>query len=222
MSANTLRDLPSFRVHSGSASVAEVEQEEQLDTALAGHAQIVVWRRHRRRDSNEPLARYLDECEPFNIREPLNPGQLIGERFTRPFESDEHIRTKVADYMDECLRVFRSFCGERPIRARLELTEKQNCPKFHVDNVQVRLVSTLVGPGTQWVASEVVQQIRERSDCRDHLHARPGEIAMADRGDIVILRGKLSAADPSHWSLHRSPPLGDDERRLVFKLTQPR
>jgi hypothetical protein len=45
---------------------------------------------------------------------------------------------------------------------------------------------------------------------------------MADSGDIVILKGKLSGSDRSHRSLHRSPPLGDEERRLVFKLTQRR
>jgi hypothetical protein len=221
MSAKTLLDLPSYRLDS-SPCVAEVERREAISSAIEGDAQIIVWRRHRTRASKEPLASFLETCEPFNIRETLNPGQLVGEGFRRPFEADKGIREQVAKDIRESLRLFRSVCGARPIRARLELTEKQNCPKFHVDNVRLRLVSTLVGPGTQWVRREVVRQIRQRSSCQDHLHARPEEIEMADSGDIVILKGKLSGSDRSHRSLHRSPPLGDEERRLVFKLTQRR
>ena len=86
------------------------------------------------------------------------------------------------------------------VEVRLDLTDKQSCPKFHCDNVLVRLVTTYVGPGTEYV---------ERHAADTLLRVAPGS--------LVLLKGHRH---PTHADrvLHRSPPLRPGTRRLCVAI----
>ena len=86
------------------------------------------------------------------------------------------------------------------VEVRLDLTDKQSCPKFHCDNVLVRLVTTYVGPGTEYVERHAA----------DTLHR-------VAPGSLVLLKGHRH---PTHADrvLHRSPPLRPGTRRLCVAI----
>jgi hypothetical protein len=87
------------------------------------------------------------------------------------------------------------------MQVRLEVIETDACRKFHADNVAVRLLMPLVGPGTQW--------IRAGSDGLIH-HLQPG--------DVGLFKGWQWTDDPR--ILHRSPPIvATGETRLLLALT---
>jgi len=86
------------------------------------------------------------------------------------------------------------------------------CPRFHVDRVGVRLVTTLVGPGTEYVASEHVNRAMlghaagGASDDSSGL-LRPGAvIARAEAGDVVLMKGESWPGNAGRGAVHRSPP----------------
>lgn len=86
------------------------------------------------------------------------------------------------------------------------------CPRFHVDRVGVRLVTTLVGPGTEYVASEHVNRAMlghaagGASDDTSGL-LRPGAvIARAEAGDVVLMKGESWPGNAGSGAVHRSPP----------------
>jgi hypothetical protein len=68
--------------------------------------------------------------------------------------------------------------------------ETDACRKFHADQVTVRLLMPLVGPGTQWVHANAEPQVPE------------GELRI---GDVGLFKGRVWAEEPV--ILHRSPPI---------------
>ncbi|MGF1582918.1 MAG: DUF1826 domain-containing protein [Gemmataceae bacterium] len=43
---------------------------------------------------------------------------------------------------------------------RVEVVDKQSCPKFHRDNVRIRMVTTYHGPTTEYVPTSELEQIQ--------------------------------------------------------------
>ncbi len=51
---------------------------------------------------------------------------------------------------------FSEFTGAQAIRLRMSHARFPTCPRFHIDGVELRLIATLTGPGTEWLhASDV-------------------------------------------------------------------
>jgi len=86
------------------------------------------------------------------------------------------------------------------VEVRLDLADVQACPKFHCDNVLVRMVTTYVGPGTEYIETR-----------------RPDVIHRAAPGSLVFLKGHRH---PTHRGsiLHRSPTLPRGSRRLSVAI----
>jgi len=84
----------------------------------------------------------------------------------------------------------------RRVDVRLDVANHQLCPKFHCDDLTVRLMTTYAGPGTEYVHRET-----------------PHIIHSAKPGSLLFLKG---TRHPSHAdsTLHRSPRLHEAQRRV--------
>lgn len=107
---------------------------------------------------------------------------------------------------------FATITRARRLRLTFGPVRTDQCRKFHVDWIRFRLVSTYVGPGTQWVSNEHVR--------RDVLDAEPRaapdhnrgvvrdlrRVRHAQTGAVVLMKGEHSG-DPVPGVVHRSPPI---------------
>lgn len=108
-----------------------------------------------------------------------------------------------------CTEFARCCAGEgslpRAVRAQLvvsaqnDLKNAQRCPRYHTDQVPVRLVATLCGSGTQVLPTTSVD--RGASPLRDD--TVPYD---ATPGDVLMLVGASSAGGAQRAAVHRSPP----------------
>jgi hypothetical protein len=88
------------------------------------------------------------------------------------------------------------------------------CPRFHVDHVPVRLITTYAGIGSQWLREGVMD--RRQLGQAD---AEPGErIEQIHCGEVALLKGTKWHGNEAHGLIHRSPSLKTDERRLILTL----
>jgi len=105
----------------------------------------------------------------------------------------------------------RHFCealGLGRFEVRLEVVTTDSCRKFHADYVRARLITTYVGPGTDWLDSREADALARG--------ARPERINRMQAGDVGIFKGKLASLQPA---IHRSPPIAaTGETRLLLVL----
>ena len=91
--------------------------------------------------------------------------------------------------------------GSTQVALRLEVVESDACRKFHADYVTLRMISTYMGRGTQWLAAD------DRDDAQAIREITPGTVA--------IFKGRRLLDDPP--ILHRSPPIAaSGDKRLLL------
>ena len=106
--------------------------------------------------------------------------------------------------------------GAKRIGLRLRALDKAMCPRFHVDHVPVRLITTYAGIGSQWLEEGVM----ERSQL-GHQQAEPtraGLIQQVNAGEVALLKGEKWQGNEGAGLIHRSPALAPGERRLILTL----
>ena len=87
------------------------------------------------------------------------------------------------------------------------------CRKFHVDWVVLRLLTTWVGPGTEWLDDADVDRrhVGASACCPDDANKaivrRPDAIRRAHAGEVLLMKGEAWPGNSGRGVVHRSPPI---------------
>jgi hypothetical protein len=93
---------------------------------------------------------------------------------------------------------------------RLEVVTTDSCRKFHADYVSARLITTYVGPGTEWLDSAAADAVARGQ--------QPPRINRMAPGDVGLFKGKLASLHPA---IHRSPPISQSGARRLLLVLNP-
>lgn len=101
----------------------------------------------------------------------------------------------------------------RRVGLRLQVLSSAMCPRFHVDHVPLRLLSTYAGPGSEWLEEGAIdrsQLAREQPDA--------SAVRQLGSGEVALLKGEKWLGNQGGGLVHRSPALLNGERRLILSL----
>lgn len=104
------------------------------------------------------------------------------------------------------------------VRLQLHAVHHQHCPRFHVDSVGVRLITTYAGAATQWLRERDV--VRERVGQGPVMEAPVKPTAgpqQLECFDVALMKGRSWRGNRRFGVVHRSPPT-DGRARLVLTL----
>lgn len=110
------------------------------------------------------------------------------------------------------------------IGIRLQVLDRAMCPRFHTDRLGCRLVSTYLGPGTEWLQNHLLDRTKlgpgsmGSSDEESGLIADDGCIQQVSTGDIVLLKGEGWYDNEGLGAVHRSPAVMHNEKRIVVTM----
>lgn len=119
--------------------------------------------------------------------------------------------------MSRLISIFSIVSEGRELKFRLLTTDTDDCRRFHLDRLHLRLLCTYQGPGTEWLTDaqvdrEALVRCRPNSEVK-----RYGEASRFETFWVGILRG-----DPKnigYGQVHRSPPIADSGRvRVLFSI----
>lgn len=173
----------------------------RLDPMTIGEAQVAL---------SQPSFRLLTTVTPSK-----GPGPLAAQMAGLPRLAEEvHFWTEVLAELTGC----------ELVGVRLARLEAPMCPRFHVDKVTVRVVSTFVGDGTEYLAEEDVDRRwlgHAAGGVSDEASGlmRPGaRIRRAEVSDVVLLKGEAWPRNLGRGAVHRSPAASSASPRLVMTL----
>ena len=107
---------------------------------------------------------------------------------------------------------------------RLTMLDSAMCPKFHVDQIPCRLVTTYTGIATQWLESKDIDRSKLGrasvgiADDLSGLFDNDLAIKQMQAGDVGLLKGSGWKGNEGAGLVHRSPGLMLNERRLLLTL----
>ncbi|MDH4569730.1 DUF1826 domain-containing protein [Pseudomonas sp. BN414] len=113
------------------------------------------------------------------------------------------------------VRAFACLVDARRIGLRLRRLDRAMCPRFHVDHVPLRLITTYAGAGSQW--------LREGEMPRSGLGNPASEPEGVDNqqmgaGHVALFKGEKWLGNEGRGIIHRSPQLAPGESRLLLTL----
>ncbi|MCG8292852.1 MULTISPECIES: DUF1826 domain-containing protein [Pseudomonas] len=116
---------------------------------------------------------------------------------------------------DVCWLVAAYTCllGARRVGLRLRVLDSAMCPRFHVDHVPLRLLSSYAGAGSEWLEEAAIDRSRLLGD-----QPSVDNIRRLAVGDVALLKGEKWHGNEGAGLIHRSPQASSNERRLLLSL----
>ena len=182
-----------------------VNEKGSLDDIFCNNNNISILKRQLSEDLST-------SCEYFYKKNPnLAFSKIINinsfkKKLNTEFESDKNISVLIYDIYE----VVKKFCiifETDKVWLRLDSIDRPMCPNFHTDDVKCRMVTTYLGPGTQWIPQHLIDKNMTKAD-----------IMQLNVGDIALLKGEGWKGNEGNGLIHRSPHSNTTYKRLYMTV----
>ncbi len=201
---------------------AESEQANVLTRIYQETINIAIWERRLPETILRDLQVALNQGWTLNLRRQLQT-QHIATDLAIMVGDFEQIPGFIY-HIEELVEMFACLFDTPLVGLRLTTLDRAMCPRFHVDRVPCRLVSTLVGRGTEWLPHHLVDRSKlgpgsnGLKDEQSGLFPDPFSIQQLNCGDVALLKGELWEGNEGAGLVHRSPQVAAGETRLMLSL----
>lgn len=113
--------------------------------------------------------------------------------------------------------LFACLLDARAVGVRLRTLDKAMCPRWHVDKVPVRLITSYVGPGSEWLTEQDSPRQQLGGPAVDSWNEDASARALAC-GEVALVKGERWQGNEGRGLVHRSPCLSAGQRRLLLTL----
>ncbi len=183
---------------------------------------IVIWQRKLNDALQESVARFLTTNTYFKSVMTVTPDstyEAVIEALGR-FDGADVISEDVALLVDMFCCLFEL----KRAGLRFSVLNQAMCPRFHVDKVPCRLITTYQGVATEWLADKDVDRSKlgagnlGKVDAESGLYRSSRDIQQLNQGDVALLKGELWVGNENAGLVHRSPAVADKQPRLMLTL----
>lgn len=178
----------------------------------AKEVNVAIWQRALPPLVRGAVAGWAAQATPFEAVLRIVDAELAMLQEPLARVADPDARTWLFEDVRSLARELAERAGVARVRVSLGPVRTDQCRKFHVDHLRMRLVTTYAGPGTEWIASEHVERaVLDHPpscpcDANQQILRAGGEVRRCDAGDVLIMKGaRYGGAEPG--AVHRSPPI---------------
>jgi len=136
----------------------------------------------------------------------------------------DNTQLELCESIAELVDMFCHLFELKRVGLRLTVLNRAMCPRFHVDRVPTRLVTTFQGTATEWLPHQAVNREKlglgnnGKPDSESGLYKNSHDIQQLSCGEVALLKGELWEGNENAGLVHRSPALPADESRLLLTL----
>lgn len=187
---------------------------------------IVIWQR----DLEQALTNAVNTLISTNAIKPLELAVSPDDAFDKlvtALKPDDNNRDETDALCKDIALLVEMFCCLFDLKRaglRLKIVDKPMCPRFHVDKIPCRLVTTYQGVATQWLNHSDVERSKLGTGNLGKPDEEPGlfkslnNINQLQQGDVALLKGEYWDENEGAGLVHRSPPVATNEQRLLLTL----
>ena len=181
---------------------------------------IAIWQRKLPTVLQSSVKTFLELNPTFQTKMILTPQDalsLVSESFNKNM-------AEVSEDIAELVNMFCYLFELKQVAMRLKVLDGAMCPKFHVDRVPCRLVTTYQSIASEWLPHEVIDYTKlgwgsnGLPDSESGLYQSENNIQKLSCGDVALLKGTLWEGNENAGLVHRSPVVPANEKRLVLTL----
>lgn len=202
-------------------------QASALTDIYQQHINIAIWQNQLSDSLSYSAQSLLSNLNHIKVVLTVTPDNVIDKliNHNQAFAKEPQLCQHIATLVD----MFCTLFDLKRAGLRLSGLDKAMCPKFHVDFVPCRLVTTLHGPATQWLPNDIVDRSKLGSgggglpDATSGIMQSPNDIKQLNTGDVALLKGEgwLNDENTNNQGfglIHRSPSITNQSPRLLLTL----
>lgn len=190
------------------------DQAEVLGEIYQPEVNLAVWQRDLGREIEHYMAQLAASNRQVNLRCLVGTGEEMREETTTQLNRvlpDFDGREGLVDNICELVEMYQCLFEPEQIGIRLATLQRAMCPKFHVDYLPARMVTTYSGAGTHWLP--------EPEDDNPRIPAiEPKQFEQITTGDVALLKGDGWFENEGFGVVHRSLPVAEGETRMFLSL----
>jgi len=189
---------------------------------------IVIWQR----DLEQTLTSAVNTFFSANALKPIELAVSPDDAFDqliKALKPEDNNRDEIKALCEDITLLVEMFCCLFDLKhagLRLKILDKPMCPRFHVDKIPCRLVTTYQGVATQWLNHSDVNRSKlgtgnlGKPDEESGLIKSLNNINQLTEGDVALLKGEYWDENEGAGLVHRSPPLAgtNSAPRLLLTL----
>ncbi|WP_335988339.1 DUF1826 domain-containing protein [Pseudoalteromonas sp. CH_XMU1449-3] len=183
---------------------------------------IAIWQRNLTEQLQSEVAESITANPELSINAVINQNTIVADinKALEKLPQAEELKADLAQLVDMFCYLFEL----KRTGLRLRVLERAMCPRFHVDRVPCRLVSTYCGSGSQWLQNAGLDRTKlgaghqGLSDEKSGLMTANTKIHSLNVGDVALLKGETWQNNEGKGLVHRSPALAAGEKRLLVTL----
>lgn len=200
----------------------EGSQSEVLSNISQPEINIVIWKRNLSNSLVQAADSILDaqpNLEKWMICSPQDTCATI-QQVIGPLHAVEVLSQDIARLVD----IFCELFNQERVSLKLSSLDHAMCPRFHVDRVPCRMITTYQGVATQWLPHDVADRSKlgtgnqGKPDELSGLFENASDIKQLNCGDVALLKGEIWDKNQGAGLIHRSPKLPNNLRRLLLTI----
>lgn len=183
---------------------------------------MVIWRRSLSPDFLTAVHDFLMSNNNFQVEKIVSPQTILSEMYKSLKGSTcmQELSEDIAELVD----MFCSLFDLKHAGLRLTALNQTMCPRFHVDKVPCRLITTYLGSATEWLPNAIVDRTKLGTgnnglpDEISGIYQNVKDIQQINNCDVALVKGELWEGNENAGLVHRSPSLSTGEQRLLLTL----
>ena len=219
----TQTDSPKKNIHSSLYKSASISNDlSKISQIHEDEINISIWRRILSNSTikaseyilnKNPLLEFSEVLEPENVRKSLKSSIGSNEKMSPFFEDVSNL-----------VSMFCELFNQKKAWLRLDGIDHPMCPRFHTDKLKCRLVTTYIGPATQWLPHQLVNRSKlghgnqGKPDDKSGLFVGIKDIEQLDTGHVALLKGESWKGNQGAGLVHRSPHEEGNYKRLYMTI----
>lgn len=210
-----LADEPKFRTE------VQSNDPQVLADIYRDEVNMVIWQRDLSAAIQQSVADFVASNRSFHTALTVSPQNAFSN-------VDEAMGTgilpKLSENIAELVELFCCLFELKQAGLRLTALDHAMCPRFHVDRVPCRLVTTYQGVATEWLSHQAVDRSKlglgnnGQPDAQSGVYQQHSDIRQLACGDVALLKGEDWQGNSGAGLVHRSPMPGVCENRLLLTL----
>ena len=204
------------------SSLSQSTSCEILTDIYNSHCNIAVWQRHQQLSFSQAIAKDLQVNRLMDVNSQVRVDHIIED--IGEIAHDREYGEQLREYIAQSIDMFCLLFDCKKVGLRLTTLTQAMCPRFHVDKVPCRLVTTFAGAGTEWIAHENVHRSKlghgsgGKKDHASGLYSDASVIQQLQSGDVALLKGETWYGNEGAGLVHRSPAINADDPRLLLTI----
>ena len=209
------------RVSAQPRGVAASKSLSVLTEIYDADINLAIWRRESESNCKADSARILERDPGFQLGI-MTSIETVEESLRSALRVDA--QSPLISDITRLVEMFSVLFDLQHVGLRLTALEGQMCPKFHVDRVPCRLITTYDGVATEWLPNDKVDRSKlgaampGTSNRQGGLYQDEQDIAQLQAGEVALFKGEAWEGNEGFGVVHRSPSVPESSQRLLLTI----